>query len=302
MPYQIRKTDGSTLINLDDGIVNKNVTSIALIGKNVSAFGKDQNENFVRLLENFSSSVQPSNSIKGQLWFNITNDQIFVKTSSGFQSLGPFAEVETAPITNTGTNVYATAAFVHSLIPKGVILMWGGLLANIPSGWALCDGSTVNGVQTPNLQNKFVMAAGDNYQPHDNGGVSSINQVIAHNHSFDTETSSNNVDHTHSGITSGQGNHNHVFPGDDQLTFANGRGGWSAQSVDGFPYDARSVAGGGGTMWRTTDAGSHNHSFNTGFSSNVHIHTVIGQTNTTGTASINIINPYYALAFIMKVI
>lgn len=302
MPYQIRKTDGSTLINLDDGIVNKNVTSIALIGKNVSAFGRDQNENFVKLLENFSNSVEPSNSIKGQLWFNTVDDQIFVKTSTGFRKLGPFAEVETVSANNTGTNVYATAAFVHAVVPKGIILMWGGNLNNIPTGWALCNGQTVNGLQTPDLRSKFVMGAGSTYNPYDTGGSSSINQVIAHSHSFDTETSANNVDHTHSGITSGQGNHNHVFPGDDQLAFANGRGGWTGQSVDGFSYDARSVAGGGGQLWKTTDAGSHNHSFNTGFSSNVHNHTVAGQTNTTGTASINIINPYYALAFIMKVI
>jgi len=27
-------------------------------------------------------------------------------------------------------------------IPSGVIVMWSGLLANIPSGWALCDGTS----------------------------------------------------------------------------------------------------------------------------------------------------------------
>ena len=37
-------------------------------------------------------------------------------------------------------------------VPTGAILMWHGLLADIPTGWVLCDGS--NG--TPNLVAKFV--------------------------------------------------------------------------------------------------------------------------------------------------
>ena len=37
-------------------------------------------------------------------------------------------------------------------VPSGLIAMWHGALANIPTGWALCDGN--NG--TPNLVAKFV--------------------------------------------------------------------------------------------------------------------------------------------------
>jgi hypothetical protein len=40
-------------------------------------------------------------------------------------------------------------------IPTGVIVMWSGLIANIPSGWKLCDGN--NG--TPDLRDKFVIGA-----------------------------------------------------------------------------------------------------------------------------------------------
>src|SRR6185369_12849934 len=44
---------------------------------------------------------------------------------------------------------YATAGHTHAgtSIPAGLIAMWGGLVANIPSGWLLCDGQ--NG--TPDL-------------------------------------------------------------------------------------------------------------------------------------------------------
>lgn len=42
-----------------------------------------------------------------------------------------------------------------STIPTGVIVMWSGSIASIPSGWYLCNGS--NG--TPDLRNKFVIGA-----------------------------------------------------------------------------------------------------------------------------------------------
>lgn len=51
------------------------------------------------------------------------------------------------------------------------------------------------------------------------------------------------------------GSHSHLFPGDDQLTFANGTAGWANRSAGSFPYDARSVYGGGGQLWQTTDTG-----------------------------------------------
>ena len=51
--------------------------------------------------------------------------------------------------------------------------------------------------------------------------------------------------------------HNHGIPGDDQLVFASGYGGWTAGSRGNFPYDARSVYGGGGTIWNTTTDGGN---------------------------------------------
>ncbi len=50
--------------------------------------------------------------------------------------------------------------FNHLLIdsgglPSGIILMWHGLIANIPSGFVMCDG--LNG--TPDLRSKFVRGA-----------------------------------------------------------------------------------------------------------------------------------------------
>jgi hypothetical protein len=42
-----------------------------------------------------------------------------------------------------------------SAIPSGVIVMWSGTIATIPSGWYLCNGSN----STPDLRNKFIVGA-----------------------------------------------------------------------------------------------------------------------------------------------
>jgi hypothetical protein len=64
----------------------------------------------------------------------------------------------TAPTASAATNTtqIATTAFVlANSIPSGLISMWSGTIATIPSGWVLCNGS--NG--TPDLRNKFVIGA-----------------------------------------------------------------------------------------------------------------------------------------------
>lgn len=47
--------------------------------------------------------------------------------------------------------------------------MWSGAVNAIPAGWALCNGE--NG--TPDLRNRFIVGAGDEYSVGDTGGVES---------------------------------------------------------------------------------------------------------------------------------
>lgn len=76
-------------------------------------------------------------------------------------------------------------------IPTGVIVMWSGSEAEIPAGWALCDGHEYKpGKFTPNLSGKFV--AGFNRQDEDynkigkTGGLAKvsigIDEMPRHNH------------------------------------------------------------------------------------------------------------------------
>jgi len=54
------------------------------------------------------------------------------------------------------TNVLTSGSFVgNGTIPIGGIIMWSGTIANVPTGWALCNGS--NG--TPDLRNRFIVGA-----------------------------------------------------------------------------------------------------------------------------------------------
>jgi hypothetical protein len=76
MSYVLSKSNGSTLLVLNDGIVDNASTSITFIGKNVAGFGDAQNENFLHLLENFSSYVEPRSPTQGQIWFD-TNSKVF---------------------------------------------------------------------------------------------------------------------------------------------------------------------------------------------------------------------------------
>jgi hypothetical protein len=78
---------------------------------------------------------------------------------------------------------------VTGVIPSGVITMWFGSIASIPSGWYLCDGT--NG--TPNLRDRFVVGAGTTYAVDATGG--SANATL--------------VSHTHTATVSDPG-HNHL--------------------------------------------------------------------------------------------
>jgi len=68
-------------------------------------------------------------------------------------------------------------------IPAGVIVMWGGLLVNIPVGWALCDG----GGGRPDLRSRFVKGAAAGVDPGATGGATTHTHaahsgVVTHTH------------------------------------------------------------------------------------------------------------------------
>jgi hypothetical protein len=114
----------------------------------------------------------------------------------------------------------------------GMIMLWSGSSATIPSGWLLCNG--LNG--TPDLRNRFVVGATSTYAVGATGG--SANAIV--------------VAHTHTGTTSTNGNHTHSA----DLFRSNG-------SIDGSgKFGAFTDNNARGTA-DTNVAGAHNHSFTT---------------------------------------
>jgi len=113
----------------------------------------------------------------------IAGTKTFSSTISGsVNGSANTASFSTTQSITTNNNSIATTAFVRSILPTGVILMWSGSIATIPSGWLLCDGT--NG--TPDLRNRFIVGAGSTYAVGGTGGSADA-IVVSHTH---TATSS----------------------------------------------------------------------------------------------------------------
>ena len=175
------------------------------------------------------------------------------------------------------TSSYVATA-VSTAVPRGVIVMWYGTVATIPTGWVLCDGA--NG--TPNLKDKFVVGAGNTYAPAGTGG--SADAIIpSHSHTASSNTLTSITDPGHKHWVSG-------------ASWDDGNGTGSTNNTQDYG------------LW--ADAGSYNAndtnkangryilSATTGISAGSTTSTTV---NATGVAVTNAnLPPYYALAYIMK--
>lgn len=180
--------------------------------------------------------------------------QYFLEIQIGSEIMSPRQRITSA--------AYAIRA-EHG-VPRGVIVMWSGKIADIPLGWALCDGN--NG--TPDLRNRFIVCADA-----DVGGMakstvtgsaaqSGDGQIIQHNHGVSSITVQTTGAHTHDlKLSMGDGNEAHV----------------AEETNEGSHF---------------TDTGAVQSAGN-------HTHILTGNTDNAGTGTKNIA-VYYALAFIMK--
>lgn len=79
-------------------------------------------------------------------------------------------------------------------IPAGMIMIWSGTLASIPVGWHLCDGTA----GTPNLGDKFVLGARTGgFAPGSTGGA----WTHSHSNHSDHYDHSDHPALSHSGMT-----------------------------------------------------------------------------------------------------
>jgi len=89
MPYNILNYDGSFLVSVPNSTINTTTTSLGLIGQNSVNFGLVMNENFIYLLQNFSSSTPPASPIQGQIWYNSITSVMNFYDGAEWQVLSP---------------------------------------------------------------------------------------------------------------------------------------------------------------------------------------------------------------------
>jgi tartrate dehydratase beta subunit/fumarate hydratase class I family protein len=115
MSYQLNKTDGTLLLDLIDGQIDTASTNLTLVGRNYTGYGEYFNENFIKLLENFSNTAAPSNPLTGQLWWNSSDQRLQVYNGTVWKSSGGPIVQNTQPqmvagdlwIDNLNNQVYA---------------------------------------------------------------------------------------------------------------------------------------------------------------------------------------------------
>ena len=73
--------------------------------------------------------------------------------------------------------IIGTQSSAGTTIPTGIISLWYGAVGAVPSGWYLCDGT--NG--TPDLRDRFIVGAGNNYSVNATGGYTD-SIVVDHTH------------------------------------------------------------------------------------------------------------------------
>lgn len=86
MPYILNKTNGAKLVTVEDAALD-NSTNLLFVGKNYAGYGEIVNENFLKLLENFSDSKEPSKPILGQIWFDSATKRLSVYDGKKFKGI-----------------------------------------------------------------------------------------------------------------------------------------------------------------------------------------------------------------------
>jgi len=292
----------SSLIDMtanDKGLLVPRMTTIDrtnMISKNPAhallVFDKDQNMFFV-----YDTIANPDRWVAiNPFQTSGTNGNITTPITGnvGIGTDNPTSKLEvngTVSAQNYGLN-----ATGNGPVPKGGIIMWSGNPNAIPAGWALCDGSVVAGTKTPNLSGRFIAgydkndadynlqvdSVGPKYSDAD--GISNGKNSVDAKQIKLTSAQSGSPAHNHTGYTSTDGDHKHLFQtsgdkggdGVGQVRVIASNSDFVAPPNQGYDADMKAN-------------GSHNHSLTINYS-----------TNTNASVAFENRPPFYVLAYIIK--
>lgn len=187
-------------------------------------------------------------------------------------SFSPTTTIESSQVNQNFTDL---VGYINdTACVTGMVVMWDGSIASIPTGWSLCNGSG----STPDLRDKFIVGAGNTYSYQATGGEATH-----------TLTSAEMPSHTHTGPSHSHGVNDpgHAHPirhRDDRDANLNVDAGNTSPSDTGQGSLATDTSVlGNATTGISIQAGGTGNTGSAG-SGNAH----------------NNLPPYYALAFIRK--
>jgi len=193
--------------------------------------------------------LDASGRLASEVWLTYGVNYKFVLKNSAGSTIGTYDNIY---------GIVGVQTAVGTTIPLGVITLWYGSIGSVPTGWYLCDGA--NG--TPDLRDKFIVAAGSTYAVGATGG-SADSVVVSHTHTATSTPTVTDPTHSHTiGLRTGT------------VGFDQG----ASQSVP------------------TSTTSSTTSSASTGIT--VSVATTIATAGVSGTNAN--LPPYYALAYIMK--
>lgn len=190
---------------------------------------------------------------------------------------------------NINGAVTATDEDLNNLFkyPIGIISLWYGSSASIPTGWGLCDGSvytrTYGGgnITAPDLRGVVPIGANGTYV-----------QGTAYGALTASATSTGSGSHTHT-VDGGSHTHSAVVSSTDVgytlSTTQDPSANWDKSGGSGRPLTAASLSG----------SGSHTHDITVG--SSTHVHAVSTAANHTHDVTVSTLQPVLALHYIMKI-
>jgi len=162
MAYILNKTNGTVVATVQDASIDR-TTDLIFVGRNYAGYGEYQNENFLKLLENFSNSSSPSKPVEGQIWFDNVN-----KRFNGYNGLywKGIANLEISDTNPFGTKTFLTGDMWYNKSSAQLFVYNGsdfGLVGPLTgddtkSSWrGSREYSTLEGLQTPKFNLKAIV-------------------------------------------------------------------------------------------------------------------------------------------------
>jgi hypothetical protein len=296
--------------NIEIAVAQLNSTANAIVA-NTKMYVDDLTANIQHVYNDLLSNIATINAGLDGVTTAWTANAVAQQTQINTLTAG-----STTQVYSDSSTKYATTAFVQSVLPRGMIMMWNSTAATIPTGWQLCNGT--NG--TPDLRGQFIVGStGDAtgaYFTGNSGGVTgvalSINNLPTHTHDLSSNTSLGGA-HVHTATTTAtDAGHTHtVNDGGHSHTTPFNR---TSKSNNATPYmltDPNVGENMNGRVNLPTTSATTGVSIASGVASisasttvasvSGHTHSLTGTTSGTGSGvSFSTLPPYYALCYIQK--